>query len=160
MNWNNIWSIIEPYTLTVLGILFGGGSVYAFCRLYLGKVFKKLGEKHNNADIADGVAQRLAGKTMNIDVTAITKNELKKISREFKDEVESIKEVTDSQKELLLFIAKSVGKLWTNTAEEKESMAKTIANLENGARAVEPKEVLTVKIDEQPPAAPPKIIIK
>lgn len=142
MDINTIWAAIEPFVSAIAGTAAGGTIVGLICRLLQGKLLRQL-----DADgIADKVANRLAGKTLDVDVTAITEKKLDKISTALNKRVEKIQEETAAYKPLLVQIGKGIMHLKSLSSEEKESLQKAIAALDCDYIPPEPDRIVTVKL--------------
>ncbi len=74
---NEVWNIIEPYILAILGALGGGSVVAVIARLICSRLIDKASKAYDHNSLATKVADKLAGKTLNIDVTAVTEKRLK-----------------------------------------------------------------------------------
>ena len=77
---NEIWQTVEPYILTIVGALGGGSIIYVIARILLGRLINKASAVYDINAIANKVADRLGGKTFNVDITAIVEQRLKEIS--------------------------------------------------------------------------------
>lgn len=80
-----VWEIISPYVAAVGGATGAGAIIYAIVRLLMGRFVKKtnaaLDASYNAEKVSQLTAEKLAGKTLNIDVTAVTEKALKKTAR-------------------------------------------------------------------------------
>ena len=153
MNMQEIWRVAEPYIMTVVGALGGGTVIYALARILLGRLLSTFATKYDTNDMADKVAGKLAGKTLNIDVTAVTEQRLDKLSKLLTNQLENIREETESYKRLLSLIGGAIAKLKAITPEEKTALTEAITALDNSYIPAEPSEITTVKLE---PIALPK----
>lgn len=110
-----------------------------------------LGATFNPEMMSQLIADKLAGKTMNIDVTAVTEKSMKKLD----GRVVKLETLINSLKCILVAIAKGTIKLKALTAEEKEELASAIQTLASDYKPPEKDEVMTVllepiKVQEKP----------
>lgn len=146
-----VWEIIAPYVAALGGVTGAGAIIYAIVRLLMNKFVKKansaLDASYNAEKVSRLTAEKLAGKTLNIDVTAVTEKSLKKIARELNVRVEKIETVADSLKSLLVAMAKGIIRLKALTDDEKAELAEAIKMLSGAYKLPEPEEIITVKLD-------------
>lgn len=147
MDINQIWAVVEPYVMAVVGALGGGTVIYALARVLLGRLLNKFSAKYDVADMANKVADKLAGKSMNIDVTTVTEKKLDKIDKKLRKEVEKIHDETAAYKHLLALIGGAMAKLKALTPEERNALSEAITALEHDYIPPEPEEILTVKLE-------------
>lgn len=145
-----VWELIQPYVLAVIAFLSGSGLVAAILRAVVNKLFTKnsatLNETYNTDKVAENVAKKLAGKTLNIDVTAVTEKALKKTAEKLDARVEKVEDATNALKAILVAIAKGTIKLKALTDEEKAELASAIARLEANYKAPADDEIMTVQL--------------
>lgn len=145
-----VWEIIQPYVLAVIAFLSGSGIVAVILRAVVKKLFTKnsatLEEAYNTEKVAQKVAEKLAGKTLNIDVTAVTEKALKKTAEKLDVRVEKVEVATNALKAILVAIAKGTIKLKALTDEEKTELASAIAQLEANYKPPTDNEIMTVKL--------------
>ena len=146
MDINAIWQTIEPYFWGILSGLLGGTSVYCVAKVFLKKMFNSFSEKHNTDTMAQKVADKLAGKSLNIDVTAVTEKRLDKIEKALSKQVKAVSETTDSYKHLLALMAGAVSKFKAVTDEERTELTAAIRAIEKGYTPPEPEEIITVSL--------------
>lgn len=165
-----VWELIQPYVVAVIAFLSGSGIAAIILRAVVKKLFTKnsttLEEAYNTEKVAQKTAEKLAGKTLNIDVTAVTEKALKKVAEKLDVRVEKVEEATNALKAILIAIAKGIIKLKALTDEEKAELASAIALLEAGYKPPTDNEIMTVKLapialpeddadeEEEKPAAP------
>ncbi len=162
-----VWELIQPYVLAVIAFLSGSGITAVILRAVVKKLFTKNSEKleqaYNTEKVAQKTAEKLAGKTLNIDVTAVIEKVLKKVAEKLDIRVEKVEEATNALKAILVAIAKGIIKLKALTDDEKAELASAIALLEAGYRPPTDNEVMTVQLapislpedtehEEEPPA--------
>lgn len=145
-----VWEIIQPYVLAVIAFLSGSGITAVILRAVVKKLFTKNSEKleqaYNTEKVAQKTAEKLAGKTLNIDVTAVTEKALKKVAEKLDVRVEKVEEATNALKAILVAIAKGIIKLKALTDEEKAELASAIALLEANYKPPTNNEIMTVKL--------------
>ncbi len=143
-----VWNVIEPYIAALGGATTVGAVIYAIVRLLVSRVIKKNSAMLNNTfnidNLSQKVAEKLAGKTMNIDVTAVTEKSLKKLAGQLNVRVEQVEAATNSLKCILVAIAKGVVQLKALTADERAELEAAIKALESDYKPVEKEEPLTV----------------
>lgn len=143
-----VWELIAPYVAAVCGATGTGAIIYAIVRLLVGRFVKKtteaLGASYNTEQVSQKVAEKLAGKTLNIDVTAVTEKSLKKTAKLLDIRVERVEEATNALKGILVAIAKGIIKLKALTEDEKAELATAIKLLESGYTPPEANELMTV----------------
>lgn len=147
MDINQIWEVIAPYIMTVVGALGSGTVVFAVVRSLVGGFVKKFSAKYDVNDMADKVAGRLAGKTLNIDVTAITEKRLDKIDKRLSKQVEELSKQTTDYKHLLALIGGAVAHFKALPEEEKTALTEAITALEHDYIPPEPEQITTVKLE-------------
>lgn len=147
MDVNQIWEVISPYIMTVVGAFGGGTVVFALVRILVGGFLKKFSAKYDVNDMADRVAGRLAGKTLNIDVTAVTEKRLDKIDKRLSKQVEELSKQTTDYKHLLALIGSAVAHFKALPDEEKTALTEAVRALESDYTPPEPEEITTVKLE-------------
>lgn len=143
MDINAIWAMLEPYVTGIAGTATGGLIVGIICRLLQGRLMRRL----DAGALADKVAQKLGGKTFNVDMTAVAEKKLDKIDRKLSKKVEDIQEQTAAYKHLLVLIGGAISKLKAVTEQEKASFTEAIRALERSYIPPEPEEIITVKLE-------------
>lgn len=146
MNIDTIWAAIEPYVMAIVGALGGGTAIYALVRSFVGKWITKFGAKYDTEIMANKVAERLAGKTIDIDVTAVTEKKLDKLSKLWNKKIDEIKQASDSYKHILALIAAAVSKFKAVSDDERAALIQAIQTIEKDYTPIEPDVVTTVKL--------------
>lgn len=151
-----VWELIQPWVAALGGVTGCAAIIFAFIRLILAKTIKKneelLDRKYDINTIADKVASRLAGKTLNIDVTAVTEKALKKTAAQLGDRVERVEDVAASLQLILIAIAKGIVRFKALTDEERAELVSAIQRLDGGRLKPKQDEIMTVML--QPVALP------
>lgn len=143
MDINSIWAVIEPYITGIAGTATGGLIVGIICRLLQGRLMRRL----DVGDIADKVAKQLAGKTLNIDVTAITEKRLDKIDTKLNKKVEAVTEQVSSFKLILALIGGALVHLKSLSNEERQALNEAIKALKEDYEPPAPEQVATVRLE-------------
>lgn len=147
MNMQQIWQAVEPYAMTVIGALGGGTVIYALARMLLGKLLNRFAQKYDTNDMANKVADKLAGKTLNVDVTAVAEKKLDKIDKKLSKEIAQIHDETAAYKHLLALIGGAMTKLKAITPDERTALTEAITALESDYTPPMPAEIVTIKLE-------------
>ncbi len=147
MDINTIWQTVEPYVMAIIGALAGGTGIYALVRSFVGKWISRFEKKYDINDMAQKVADKLGGKTLNIDVTAVTEKKLDKLDKKLNKKIEDIQAATDAYKHLLALIGGAVAKFKAVSAEEKNALTEAIRAIEKNYKPPEPDEITTVRLE-------------
>lgn len=146
MDINAIWQIIEPFFWGLLSGSAVGTAVYFIGKKVLKKILSAWLKKHDDDTMAQKVADRLAGKTLNIDVTAVTEKKLDKTEKVLSKGVKDIGEEIAKQRHLLVLMAGAVSKFKAVTEDERAAFTEAIQAIEKGYKPPEPEEVITVSL--------------
>lgn len=153
-----VWELISPYVAALGGASGAGVIIYTIVRAVIGKVFNKnnkmLDATFNVDNLSQKVSEKLAGKTLNIDVTAVTEKSLKKLAKELDARMEKMEQLTNSLKSILVPMGKGIVKLKALTKDEVAELSDAIKGLAGDYKPKEPDEVMTVVL--QPIAAAPE----
>ena len=159
-----VWEIVAPWVAALGGASGIGLITYAIVRGLMGRLLKKnrtmLDGTFNVENLSRQVAERLAGKTLNIDVTAVTEKALRMLARELDAKIEKIETATNSLKGILAPIGKGIIKLKALTKEEVAELASAIKALEGEYKPAPENETMTVVLqpvtlsDEKEDAVP------
>ncbi len=145
-----VWELIQPYVAAILAALGSGGIITLIARAITNKTLKKnnamLDATYNTEAVSQRIAEKLAGKTLNIDVTAVTEKALKKTTQQLDKRIEKTEEINNSHTAILLAMAKGIIKLKALTDEEKAELASAVAQLEKGYKPPEADEIMTVRL--------------
>lgn len=144
---NEIWNIVEPYILTVVGALGGGSIIAVIARIICGRLINKASASYDVNKIADKVADKLGGKTIDVDITSIVEKRLKEISNELSKEVGKVADETNSYKHLLALIGEALTHLKMLTDEERAELVKAVQELDAQFVPPEKEVVATVKLE-------------
>lgn len=145
-----VWEIIQPYVAAILAALGSGGIITLIVRAFTNKLLKKnftlLDGTYNVDTFSQRVAEKLAGKTLNIDVTAVTEKALKKTAQALDGRVEKVESAVGSLAAILIAIAKAQIKLKALSEAERAELASAISLLEKGYKPPEADEIMTVQL--------------
>jgi hypothetical protein len=143
-----LWEIISPYIAAAGGATGAGAIIYAIVRTLLNKITQKntaaLNTTFNIDNVAQKVAEKLGGKTLNIDVTAVTEKALKKLSKQLDGKITDIENNTNSYRHLLALIGNALSKLKALTKDEVEELTGAIKAVEGAYTPQETNETMTV----------------
>lgn len=144
---NEIWNIVEPYILTIVGALGGGSIIAVIARIICGRLINKASASYDVGKIADKVADKLGGKTIDVDITSIVEKRLKEISDALSEEVGKVADETNSYKHILALIGEALTHLKMLSDEERAELVKAVQELD--AQFVPPKKevIATVKLE-------------
>lgn len=145
-----VWELIQPWITAILAALGSGGIITLIVRTIVNKILRKnnamLDATYNTDRVSQLVAEKLAGKTLNIDVTAVTEKSLKKTARALDERVEKVENAVGSLSAILIAIAKAQIKLKALTEAERIELASAIGLLEKGYKPPEADEIMTVQL--------------
>ncbi len=145
-----VWELIQPWITAILAALGSGGIITLIVRAIVNKILRKnnamLDATYNTDRVSQLVAEKLAGKTLNIDVTAVTEKSLKKTARVLDERVEKVENAVGSLSAILIAIAKAQIKLKALTEAERIELASAISLLEKGYKPPEADEIMTVQL--------------
>lgn len=146
-----IWELIAPYIAMVGGATGATTIIYMVVRLLMSKFAQKqniaLNEMFNADNLSRLFADKLAGKTLNIDVTAVTEKALRKLQKQFDEKVGELAETTNSYKHLLALIGNALTKLKALSRDEVTELTAAVRTLDKNYKPVEPEEVMTVVLE-------------
>lgn len=144
---NNIWNIVEPYILTIIGVICGGSVVGIVARIICSRLIDKASTAYNLNEFAAKVADKLGGKTLNVDMTAIVEKKLREISDILSAQVKAVADETNSYKHLLALIGEALAHLKMLTDEERTELIKAVQELDSEYKPPEKEVIATVKLE-------------
>ena len=144
---NQIWNTAEPYILIIVSALGGGTIFYTLARVLLGRLLDKASKVYDVNAIADKVADKLGGKTIDIDITSIVEKRLKEISDELSKQVGVVADETNSYKHLLALIGKALSYLKALPDDDRAELEVAIKALDSEYVAPEKEVIATVKLE-------------
>ncbi len=146
-----VWELVAPWVATIGGAGGIGTILYFIARRLMSKILTKNNTLLNNTFNLDAlslkVAERLAGKTLNVDVTAITEKALERKTRKQDAQAEKIEDAVNSLKRILAAIGKGVIKLKALSEDEVNELASAIKTLEDEYKPPVKNEVMTVLLE-------------
>ena len=151
---NAIWNTVQPYILTIVGALGGGSIIYIIARILLGRLINKASLVYDINAIASKVADKLGGKTLNVDVTAIVEKRLKEVSDMLADKVKAVADETNSYKHLLALMGEALAHLKMLTDEERAALVAAVKKLDSEYQPPEKEVIATVKLEPIPLTVP------
>lgn len=158
MDFDTIWEVIAPWVAALGGISGICGIIVFAAKSVIKRIIKKndtmLDSKFNTKEIAQETANQLAGKTLNIDVTAVTEKSLRKLNKQLDTRIEKVEETVSSLSVVLVPMGKAIAKLKALTDDERAELTTAIQLLEAGYTPPEPDEKMTVVLT--PVALPAK----
>ena len=124
-----LWATIEPHVMmivsSVLTALGGGGIVYVICRQLIKAFSERTKETYNTKVLAKEVAALIAGKSLKIDLTAITEKSMREFSKEIKDFGKRISKYDH----ILALIAGALVHLKALSSEERQELISAIEEI-------------------------------
>lgn len=144
---NSIWNIVEPYILTLIGALGGGSIVGVIAYIICKRIIAKAIEAYNIEVFAAKVAEKLYGKTLNVDLTAIAEDRLKEICTTLYSEVKTIATEVNSFKHLLALMGKALTHLKMLTDEERAELIAAVKELDADYKPPEKEVIATVRLE-------------
>ena len=151
---NAIWNIVEPYILTIVGALGGGSVIYVIARILLGRLIDKASKVYDLNALADKVADKLGGKTIDIDITSIVEKRLKEIADALTKEEGKVAEETNSYKHLLACMGEAIARLKMLTDDERNALIAAVRELDSEYVPPEKEVIATVKLEPIPVSTP------
>ena len=148
MDFDSIWEIIAPWVAALGGISGICGIIVFAAKMIIKRVINKnstmLASQFNTKEIAQETAEQLAGKTLDIDVTAVTEKSLRKLTRQVDTRIEKVEETASSLAGILVPMGKAIAKLKALTDDERAELTAAIQVLEKGYTPAEADEKMTV----------------
>ncbi len=142
-----VWEVIKPYALTIMASITSGTAIYAIARVIINRFLNRFTTKYDINKMADSVANKLVGKTINIDVTAIAEKRLREIEKKIDIKLETIDQKTESYKRLLARIGSAVSHFKALSEEDKKELLNEAISLDETCKAPIPAEVSTVMLE-------------
>ncbi len=144
---NEIWNTVEPYILYIISALTGGSIVGVIAYIICKCVIAKASEAYNLNKFADKVADKLGGKTIDIDITSIVEKRLKEISAKLAEQVGKVADETNSYKHLLALIGEALTHLKMLTDDERSELVSAVRELDASFKPIEKEVIATVKLE-------------
>lgn len=144
---NEIWQTVEPYILTIVGALGGGSIIYVIVRILIGRLINKAAAVYDINAIANKVADKLGGKTIDIDITSIVEKRLKEINERLSEQVKAVADETNSYKPLLVCIGMALSHLKMLTDKERAELINAVRELDIEYTPPIKEVIATVKLE-------------
>lgn len=144
---NEIWQIVEPYILTVLGALGGGSIIAIIARILCGRLIGKTARIYDVNALADKVANKLGGKTIDVDITTLTESKLQEICNRLSAQVCEVSRETNSYKHVLALIGAALTKLKMLTDDERAALIQAVKELDEQFVPPEKEVIATIKLE-------------
>lgn len=148
---NEIWTIVEPYVLSILGVLGGSSIVAVIARMICVRLINKAGQVYDVNALAKKVADLLGGKTIDVDITTLTEKKLQEVCNELSARVGDVELSTNSYKHLLALIGAAISHLKMLSEEEREALAAAIKELDSQYEPPKKEVIATVKLEPLEP---------
>ncbi len=140
------WEVIKPYAIALLSTVGSGTIITAIAMGIIRTFLRKFTTKYDIDRMADKVAHKLVGNTINIDVTAIAEKRLNEIDDMLTAKLSAIEKETSSYKQLLARIGSSVSRFKALTDEEREALIAAVQELDKNYKPPKVAEVSTIKL--------------
>lgn len=147
---NELWQTAEPYILTIVGAFGGGSIIYLLARVLLGQLIARAATIYDVNSIANKVADKLGGKTIDVDITSLVDSKLRAATNLLSSDVNKVVAETNSYKRLLVLIGAALTHLKMLTAEERAALVAAVNELDNTYVPPEREVVATVKLESIP----------
>lgn len=139
---NEIWEQISGYVMPVITAILSSGLGAALVRILAGKWFRKA----DLNKIAERFAEKLAGSSINVDLTAVTEKQLALIKTELtegqKEEKEKLNLVLEAVNRIITEISKSA-KL---SKQSQEELTATLEEISAATQPIEEKEQISIRL--------------
>lgn len=144
---NEIWNTVEPYIMTIVGALGGGSIIAVIARIICGRIINKASSAYDLNALADKIADKLGGKTIDIDISSLVEKRLEEISKRLADKVSVVATETNSYKHLLALIGEALTHLKMLTDDERSELVKAVQELDGQFVPPEKEVIATVKLE-------------
>ena len=152
---NEIWNIAEPYVISAIKALLEAISLILIIRLLIKQFLTRASTIYDVNLIANKVADKLGGKTINVDITAITEKRLSETTAILHRDVKNIVDEVNSYKRLLVRIGKSLTYLKALSDEDRTELEAAIRELDSSFVPPEKEIIATVKLEPIPTVEQP-----
>ena len=149
---NEVWEAIQPYVLAFAQTGIGTAIVYMICKLCVGRWFRK----NDVNSLVNGFASKLAGSTINVDLTAVAEKKLSEIEKRLMETNAPLVQSLEQVKHLVAMVGQALSRSRTLTEEERASLVEAVNAVEE-VLTVEPKpEPITITLQEREAEEPTK----
>lgn len=144
---NEIWNVVEPYVISALKALLEGTALVLILRLLIKQFLTKASTIYDVNLISNKVADKLGGKTINVDVTAVTEKRLSETTAILHKDVKTIADEVNSFKRLLVCIGKSLTYLKALSDDDRAELETAIKDLDDCYIPPDKEVIATVKLE-------------
>lgn len=144
---NEIWNTVEPYILTLVGALGGGSVIAIIARMICSRIINKASAAYDINALTSKIADKLGGKTIDIDITSIVEKRLSEIAEKLAEQVGKVADETNSYKHLLALIGEALTHLKMLTDAERAELVKAVQELDGEYKPPEKELVATIKLE-------------
>lgn len=144
---NEIWNTVEPYILTLVGALGGGSIIAIIARIICSRIINKASAAYDINALTSKIADKLGGKTIDIDISSVVEKRLSEIAAALAAQVGKVAEETNSYKHLLALIGAALTHLKMLTDDERQALTKAVQELDASFKPIERDVVATVKLE-------------
>lgn len=144
---NEIWNTVEPYILTLVGALGGGSIIAIIARIICSRIINKASAAYDINALTSKIADKLGGKTIDIDISFVVEKRLSEIAAALAAQVGKVAEETNSYKHLLALIGAALTHLKMLTDAERAELIKAVQELDGEYKPPEKELVATIKLE-------------
>ncbi len=144
---NEIWNAVEPYILTLVGALGGGSIIAIIARIICSRIINKASAAYDINALTSKIADKLGGKTIDIDISSVVEKRLSEIAAALAAQVGKVAEETNSYKHLLALIGAALTHLKMLTDAERAELIKAVQELDGEYKPPEKELVATIKLE-------------
>lgn len=144
---NEIWNTVEPYILTLVGALGGGSIIAIIARIICSRIINKASAAYDMNALTSKIADKLGGKTIDIDISSVVEKRLSEIAAALAAQVSKVAEETNSYKHLLALIGEALTHLKMLTDAERAELIKAVQELDGEYKPPEKELVATIKLE-------------
>ncbi len=144
---NEIWNTVEPYILTLVGALGGGSIIAIIARIICSRIINKASAAYDINALTSKIADKLGGKTIDIDISSVVEKRLSEIAAALAAQVGKVAEETNSYKHLLALIGAALTHLKMLTDAERAELIKAVQELDGEYKPPEKELVATIKLE-------------
>lgn len=144
---NEVWNMVEPYILTLVGALGGGSIIGIIARIICSRIINKASAAYDMNALTSKIADKLGGKTIDIDISSVVEKRLSEIAAALAAQVGKVAEETNSYKHLLALIGEALTHLKMLTDSERAELIKAVQELDGEYKPPEKELVATIKLE-------------
>ncbi len=144
---NELWIAIEPYVMQILGIVASAGGagtiIYFIVRRLIDRFSRQTNETFNADKVANKVVARIGGKSLKVDVAAVTERALKELRKEIATHGETI----GQYRHILALMGGALAHLKSLSDQEKEELLNAVKVLDKNYDPTPPIEPVLLKLE-------------